>query len=222
MLDVVVENIAMTKTLAFLLSASLAACAGEAQVRYSGTTTEPELVAMENDPDVMVVANADEPVFYVDNTYWLFRDNRWYRSSSHRGGWARIDQPPQHVRRIQRPEVYVHYRHNVNRTTFNERPDAVPTPPDTRDTRPRDVPPGPIHEPNSQGPVQPYPNPLPPQQVPPANPDRHDAMDHQPDRHDSRNDRGDSNDRRDDRHDDRHDDRRDEHDTARGPHPDEH
>ncbi|HEU4734554.1 MAG TPA: hypothetical protein VFT22_41975 [Kofleriaceae bacterium] len=193
----------MTKPFAFLLSACLAACAGEAQVRYTGTVAEPELVAMDTDPSVMVVANADEPVFYTDNSYWLYRDRHWYRSQSHRGGWARIDQPPEHVRRIQRPEVYVHYRHGMNapRATYNERRDQVPTPrPDMRDMHQRDmmhdgrdmdhhdddrdtdrddhdlrdprdqrrdqVPP--VHEPNPQGPAQPYPNPLPPQQVPPG------------------------------------------------------
>lgn len=246
MLIPVMENIAMTKTLAFLLTASLAACAGTAEVRYSGTVTEPELVAIESDPDVMVVANADEPVFYVDSTYWLYRDNHWYRSRSHRGGWARIDQPPEHVRRIQRPEVYVHYRHSVSspRTTYNERRDMVPTPraeprnlrePDMRDPRDQRRDQGP-REPNPQGPAQPYPNPLPPQQVPPGSPDHPDrpitpvpdraAVSPGNDRRQEREQRkeerkDDRRDRHDDR-DDRKDDRRDEHDTKRGPHPAEH
>ncbi|HET7501487.1 MAG TPA: hypothetical protein VFK02_10805 [Kofleriaceae bacterium] len=233
----------MTKTLAFILTASLAACAGEAEVRYSGTVTEPEMVALETDPGVMVVANADEPVFYVDNTYWLYRDHRWYSSHSHRGGWARIDQPPEHVRRIQRPEVYVHYRHSATtpRTTLNERRDMVPTPraeprdmrePDIRDPRDQRRDQGP-REPNPQGPTQPYPNPLPPQQVPPSSPDHPDhPITPSPDRagvspgNDRKNDRkeerkDDRRDRKDDRE-DRKDDRKDEHDTKRGPHPDEH
>lgn len=171
----------MTKTLAFILSASLAACAGQAEVRYTGTA-DPELVAMDTDPSVMVVSNADEPVFYSDNSYWLFRDNLWYRSGSSRGGWARVDQPPEHVRQIERPEAYVHFRHNPNAplTTSNERDRSVaPTRPELREPQPRrDEPPaGPTREPNSQGPVQPYANPQPPQQVPPANP-RPDDRDH--------------------------------------------
>jgi hypothetical protein len=118
----------MIKTLAFILSASLAACAGEAEVRYAGNATVPEMVAMDTDPSVMVVANSDEPVFYSEHSYWLFRNQRWYRSSSYRGGWAQVDQPAEHVRRIERPIAYVHYRHTANppRTTYNERTQPVP------------------------------------------------------------------------------------------------
>jgi hypothetical protein len=167
----------MIKTLAFILSASLAACAGQAEVRYSGSTTDPELVAMDTDPDVMVVSNADEPVFYSDKSYWLYRDQRWYRSDSYRGGWAREDRPPEHVRRIERPEVYVHFRHGSNppRTTSNEgdrggdRSMAAPRP-ELREPRREQTPPGPVREPNPEGPTRPYPNPLPPQQVPPVSP----------------------------------------------------
>ena len=165
MLSVVVEEIAMTKILAFLLSASLAACAGEAAVHYSGDSNTPELVAIDNDPSVMVVANADEPIFYTENTYYLYRSDHWYRSSSHRGGWARIETVPEHVRRIEQPRAYVHYRHNPSapRTTFNQRDQVAPPRPDDRDlpdSRPR--------EPNAPTPAQPYANPLPPQQVPPS------------------------------------------------------
>jgi len=185
----------MIKTLAVMLSASLAACAGQAEVRFSGEATTPELVAMDTDPDVMVVANADEPIFYTDNSYWLFRDRHWYRSNQPRSGWARVEQPPERVRRIDRPAAYVHFHHNPNtpRTTYNER--RPPTPPRRSEDRPpaapprlpahppdrpdrRDQPlPGPTHEPNSQGPRPPYPNPLPPNQVPPVAPGQHDRDD---------------------------------------------
>jgi hypothetical protein len=134
------EESSMTKTLAFILSASLAACAGQAEVHYSGDVTTPELVAMDNDPSVMVVANADEPTFYADNSYWLYRDNQWYRSSSHRSGWARVDAPPDHVRRIDRPTAYVHFRHNAGapRTTYNQRAPVAPVERDPRDRDQRD------------------------------------------------------------------------------------
>jgi hypothetical protein len=194
----------MTKTLAFLLSASLAACAGQAEVRYSSGATDPELVAMDTDPSVMVVANADEPVFYSDSSYWLFRDNLWYRSGSSRGGWARVDQPPEHVRLIERPQAYVHFRHNPNapRTTSNEGERSVaPARPELREPQPRrdQTPPGPTREPNSQGPEQPYANPRPPQQVPPESGPRERP---DPDRASDSRDR-DRSDRRDDNHDQR-------------------
>lgn len=163
MLCVVVEELAMTKTLlAFVLSASLLGCRGEAEVRYSGAAAAPELVVMDTDPSVMVVANADEPIFYVENTYWLYRDNHWFRSSSHRSGWKRVESPPDHIRRIDRPLAYVHFRPSATqRTTFNQRDQVEPQrsdiPEATERTRPIDP---------SQ--TQPYANPPPPQQVPPS------------------------------------------------------
>ena len=171
----------MIKTLV-LLSASLAACAGQAEIEYGAGAPAPELVAMDTDPSVMIVANADEPTFYTDQAYWLYRDDHWYRSSRPRSGWARVDQPPAQVRRIDRPAAYVHFRRDANapRTTYNEH-QQVPQP--QRPDRPRgrrDQPlPGPAREPNSQGPTQPYPNPLPPHQVPPVDPGQHDGPDHQ-------------------------------------------
>lgn len=123
----------MIRTLAFVLSASLAACAGgQAEVHYTGEVTTPELVTMESDPSVMIVANADEPVFYSENTYYLYRDQRWFRSSSHRGGWARVETPPEHIRRIERPTAYVHVRRDVPQTTMNTRTQPEPRAPENR------------------------------------------------------------------------------------------
>jgi hypothetical protein len=166
----------MTKSLAFILMVSLAACRGEAEVRYSGEATAPELVAMDTDPSVMVVVNSDEPIFYFENTYWLYREGRWLRSSSHRSGWKHIDTPPERITRIDRPLAYVHFRASgAERTTLNQRDQPAP-PPDLdraqERAQPLDQPPAdPMREPNSQGPNQPMPNPPPPQQVPPS-PDR--------------------------------------------------
>ena len=132
----------MTRTLAVILSASLAACAGQAEVRYSGNASTPELVAMDSDPSVMIVANSEEPVFYSENTYWLYRNQRWYRSSSHRGGWHEADRLPEHVRRIDRPTVYVHVRPRASapRTTYNLPPvprRAIERPVDREPERPQ-------------------------------------------------------------------------------------
>jgi hypothetical protein len=175
----------MTRTLAFILIVALSACRGEAEVRYSGDATTPELVALDIDPSVMVVANADEPIFYLENSYWLYRDNRWFHSSSHRSGWKRMDMPPERIRKIDQPLAYVHFRHGTGaqRTTLNQRDQAQPQPvPDraapSERTRP-DLPPAdpsdPLREPNSQGPNPPVPNPPPPQQVPPS-PDREPTL----------------------------------------------
>lgn len=174
----------MTRTLGLLLTAGLAACGGPHDVRYSNGATRPELVTMDSDASVMVVANADEPLFYSENTYWLYRDQRWYRSAHPRGGWKRVATPPsEHIRRIERPEAYVHYRGaTAAQMTQNEpgravartpvREDAsAPMPAEQvaprRSERP-DAPAAPVQEPNPQGPSQPYGNPLPPHQVPPV------------------------------------------------------
>jgi hypothetical protein len=153
------------KTLALLLIVSLAACAGEAAVRYSGDATTPELVAIDIDPSVMVVANADEPIFYTENTYYLYRNDRWYRSASHRSGWKRIDTPPERLARIEQPRTYVHYRPTPNppRTTFNQSDQVAPNPDDRNQPDRQSSPLDP-----SPQPAQPHPNPMPPQQVPPS------------------------------------------------------
>jgi len=173
----------MTKTLGFILSACLAACAGQAEVRYTGNAATPELVEIDGDPSVMVVANADEPVFYSESSYWLFRDQHWYRSSSNRGGWSRVEQPPEHVRRIDRPRAYVHYRRAANapRTTLNQRPGPAalrsanpgepgrpdrPLHPEQTERLERDPARDPVRDPE-RPPAAPLPSVMPPEQIAP-------------------------------------------------------
>jgi hypothetical protein len=171
----------MTRTLAFILTASLAACAGEAEVRYSGNAAAPELVTLDTDASVQVVANADEPIFFSENTYYLYRDDHWYRSRSHRTGWKRIDSPPDHISRIERPMAYIHFRHggDAQRTTLNQTGQAPQPPENAEPVQPLQQPaqpaqplPPPSNQPptppNPQGPNQPYANPPPPQQLPPT------------------------------------------------------
>lgn len=102
----------MPRTLAYVLTAVLAtACAGQTEVHYSGDGARPVLVAIERAPDVRVVANADEPIFFTDNTFWLYRNDTWWRSGSHRTGWVRAEAPPERVTRISQPSQYVHYHY---------------------------------------------------------------------------------------------------------------
>ncbi len=68
----------------------------------------PVLVAVE--PGVWVVQDSDYPVYQVDDYYWVYRGNVWYRSQSYSGGWAVAEVnvvPPTIVHRDQR--MYVHY-----------------------------------------------------------------------------------------------------------------
>lgn len=52
-------------------------------------TEPPVLVTVE--PGVMVVRDSDYPVYFVDDSYWVYRDDVWYRSPSYDGGWIVAD-----------------------------------------------------------------------------------------------------------------------------------
>jgi hypothetical protein len=97
----------------WLAAAALAGCAsGEAT--YGGgevKVSSPELVAIQ--PGVEVVADADEPLFYTDGYYWLYRDGAWLRSDSYRDGFAHIDVTlvPDSLRQLPSPRSYAHFRH---------------------------------------------------------------------------------------------------------------
>ena len=60
-------------------------------------------------PGVQVVAGYDQPVFYSDNFYWRYDNNRWFRSSYYDRGWSYAT-PPRAVLSIDRPYRYRNYR----------------------------------------------------------------------------------------------------------------
>lgn len=96
----------------FAAAASLAGCMGTGEVEYAGAVhvSSPELIELQ--PGVMVVADADEPLFYAVGYYWLYRDGYWLRSNDYRRGFVRVELSyvPQRIRVIDRPQVYVQYR----------------------------------------------------------------------------------------------------------------
>lgn len=73
-----------------------------------GYANTPDLVTVQ--PGVQVVADYDEPVFFVDGFYWRFNDGYWYRSNNYYAGWYFYERPPVAVLRIDRPYAYAHYR----------------------------------------------------------------------------------------------------------------
>src|SRR5262245_33244430 len=105
---------------AFVGALSLASCYGTGDVEYSGEVrvTSPELVVLS--PGVSVIADADEPLFYSDGYYYLYRDGYWLRSATFRSGFARVDftYVPQRIRVIERPQMYVQYRRHMGRDRF--------------------------------------------------------------------------------------------------------
>lgn len=79
-----------------------------ATVSADGYAATPDLVTVQ--PGVQVVADYDEPVFFVDGFYWRFYDGYWYRSNNYYAGWYFYERPPVAVLRIDRPYAYTHYR----------------------------------------------------------------------------------------------------------------
>jgi hypothetical protein len=69
----------------------------------------PTLVVVQ--PGVSVIPNQPVEVFYSGGYYWTRRDNGWYRTHDHNGGWARIDdrQVPVVIARSP-PGQYKHYK----------------------------------------------------------------------------------------------------------------
>jgi hypothetical protein len=69
----------------------------------------PTLVAV--DGGVWVVQDSDYPVYYVDDSYWVFRDGTWYRSRSYEGGWVTVEVTAIPTVIVNRHHAeYVHYR----------------------------------------------------------------------------------------------------------------
>ena len=69
----------------------------------------PPLVPVEG--DVYVVRDYDQPVYYVDDSYWHVRGGTWYRANSWNDSWVRVGVsivPPRIIERDHRR--YVHYR----------------------------------------------------------------------------------------------------------------
>jgi hypothetical protein len=121
--------------------------------------TSPELVAIS--PDVQVVADSDEPLFYADGYYWLYRDNLWLRSDSYKGGFARVDVNivPGTIRAMPQPQTYAHYRRHGGRAYARgtQTPTRQATPPQGTQQYPQQ-PPQPRQAPQNQ--PQPYQAPI--------------------------------------------------------------
>ncbi len=58
----------------------------EAPVVFVGT---PTLVAVGS--GVWVVRDSERATYYVDDHYWVIREDTWYRSKSYDGGWAKVE-----------------------------------------------------------------------------------------------------------------------------------
>ncbi len=111
--------------------AVLAGCTGTGQVGYSAQVTTPNLVYVS--PDVQVIADYDEPVFYNESFYWRFSGGVWYRSRYHTRDWVRVEAVPVAIRRIDRPTAYIRYRGEARGEVRDQRPAPGPVIRDHRD-----------------------------------------------------------------------------------------
>ena len=170
----------MSKRLAFMLAVALGGCAGgsgSVGVQYASgvTVRSPELVTVDGYEDVDVVADADEPVFYSDDYYWLYRGDRWYRSRSYDRDFVYVREPAPRVRRIHQPTAYIRYRSRHQEARNVPRPAPAPRDPwrdqyDRSDVPSTTLPPQQQQRPyepvRPQQPATPYPRP--PQQESPT------------------------------------------------------
>lgn len=93
-----------------MFATAVAGCAGTGEVRYTATADVSTPALVEVQPGVQVVRDYDEPVFYSEGVYWRYNGGVWYRSPTYNRGWIRVEAPPVAIRRVDRPERYVHYR----------------------------------------------------------------------------------------------------------------
>jgi len=130
-------NSRLLRTFAPLVLAGSLALGCTAEVRTT-TRATPDLVAVGN--GVYVIADYDEPIFYLDGFYWWFYDGRWFRSGSYTDGWVYVSAPPRVIVQIDRP---IRFRHHRPATyVVNRRPAPIhtvrrpaPTGPTVRDHR---------------------------------------------------------------------------------------
>jgi hypothetical protein len=84
----------------------------QASIDVNGTAavdvSTPELVSVA--PDVQVIVDHDEPIFYSDGYYWRETNGAWYRSTIHTGGWNYFAAAPYAVRSLDRRDSYRRYR----------------------------------------------------------------------------------------------------------------
>ena len=92
-----------------LLVALVAACGGVGpKVTTNVRVTDSRLVPI--NPDVKTIIDADQPVFFVRGSYWLFQDGKWFRADRVGTSWDYVEKPPVPVAQIEQPYAYVHYR----------------------------------------------------------------------------------------------------------------
>src|SRR5687767_3645754 len=91
MVDAATSCMRFLVVLVFLLTAN---CGGSVGPKLSGNVRVADNRLLPVNPDVKVVADADQPVFFARGSYWLFNDGKWWRAASTGGTWRYEANPP--------------------------------------------------------------------------------------------------------------------------------
>ena len=85
-------------------------CLAHGRAHVTARVSGPPMLAYVG-PGLWVVTDYDEPLFYSDGYYWLYRDGVWLRSSTYGGSYVHVSARivPRPVMRVDRPHSYVRY-----------------------------------------------------------------------------------------------------------------
>ncbi len=108
--------------LSVLMFAGAGACTGRTHTTVTATTVSPRPPLVQISPGVYAVAEWNQPVFYTNNSYWLWDGGRWYRSPYADRGWVYAT-PPRALVRLDRPYAY-RYRSDGTRVQTAYRRDS--------------------------------------------------------------------------------------------------
>ncbi len=107
-------------------------CAGHTRVEGRVAVQYPRLVYVS--PGLWVLADSNDPIFYSDGYYWLYRDGVWFNSFNYWGDWTYqpVVRVPVVIRSVRRPVAYRRYRARPGQQTRR----VSPTVDHRRKTRP--------------------------------------------------------------------------------------
>jgi len=108
------------KVLVTLAAILAAGCVHGTAPEYAGPVRVASAQLVTVNPDVKTLADSDQPIFVVKNSYWLFHDGGWYRAPSLHATWTKVEHPPVAIAQIDQPYAYTHYKQTSDRVSSSE------------------------------------------------------------------------------------------------------
>jgi hypothetical protein len=115
-------------SLATLAGLAVAGCLHARPLVYEGPVAVASTELVPINPDVKTVGDAEQPMFFHANTYWLFHNAHWWSSTAIHGPWTRVEKPPVPIAQIDQPYAYTHYRQDHPAQTASS--EQQPAPPE--------------------------------------------------------------------------------------------